>query len=558
MRVPLRLLLIASLLVGSTWAPGPAVAKGPGDDPPGGPASGAAAEDPAPPPEAAPPEGAPPDAELPEGVPPLPGLPPAVAPPATTAETRPPAAAPAPGAAPDAVDGPAPAAAEEDVVVLGNGSEWRGRIVFEDDTCVEVETVSEAGAVHRVTLPRARIATVRRARLQPGAPTPGVTDEGDAWFLLRADGRIVGWRNVRVARVVSARLTGWRLEEELLEFAQGRHLPATRTRRVEVVDDDFAPRLLDYRETTAGEDVGGARYERHVSGEVHDGVWHLFVSGTGEARQRTLEVPAGARGPLAWREHLRRTEPRKIGLVAVTVLDAASEGLAQAEIGFVSVGTAADEVHTVRDGRRLVSRFDPEGAVVSEEIAEGLVAVPSTHRRCLAAEAGGEGEEPPPEAAAVAADPGSIVHLAEVGLAFDRPDRTWVWTPRLVDASRTDARLLGLLEDARNLLEVRVEWHPAEGRPEGDRAQALRAWLLTRLREKAPDLAELPAGAPPAMPGALRLDVVATRRGQRVRAIALVVERPRGLVVLLCTGPESAWSEGRVALERFLSSLRLL
>ena len=175
----------------------------------------------------------------------------------------------------------------------------------------------------------------------------------------------------------------------------------------------------------------------------------------------------------------------------------------------------------------------------------------------MAAEAG-EAVGPEDVDADVATDPGTIVHLPDVGLAFDRPDASWEWRPAVVDASRTGWRQLGLLAEPRRLLYAHVEWHP-----EGDGAPAPadeKAWLLRRLRTQAPDLVELPTGDVPTIPGATRMDLVGTitRRSERVRTIALMVRRPRGLVVILAAGPESGWAGASDDLERFLRSLRLL
>ncbi|MGE0192095.1 MAG: hypothetical protein AB7T63_08640 [Planctomycetota bacterium] len=545
-----RLVLLWALLAVCVLLGGPPQARA-GDDPPPVPADD-------PPPDAPPVEDPPvedppveepadPPIETPSGgeEPPLPtaGLPPENEVPDGPPVAEPPVAEP-----------PAPAVAE-DVVVLTNGSEWRGRICRESDDEVELESVGESGSIQRVTLPRVRIAEIRRAPRDGDAPAAGVSDEDDAWFLLQAEGRVVGWRNVRIARVTSSRFTGWRMEEEILELSQGRHLPATRTRRVEVVDEAFRPRLFDYRESTEGE--GADRYERRVTGEVREGVWHVFASQDGDTRTREVALPEGARGLLAWRESMRRAQPRRIGLEDGLLVDPAAEGIVPFQAGFVSTGTGADEWHRVREGRRLVSRFDAAGKAVSEEIAEGLVARPSSSRRCLAAEAG-EAIGPDDAAADVGTDPGTIVHLPDVGLAFDRPDASWEWRPSVVDASRTGWRQLGLLAEPRRLLYAHVEWHPAgDGAPApGDE----KAWLLRRLRTQAPDLVELPTGLVPTIPGALRLDLVGTitRRSERVRTIALMVPRPRGLVVILAAGPESGWAQGSEELERFLQTLRLL
>ncbi len=482
----------------------------------------------------------PPDDDLPDDLPPLPA---------------PPSAPPSPS------DPPASAAEEprdvapplaEDVVVLTNGSEWRGRICRETEREIEIEAVGRSGSVQRVSLPRARIAEVRRAPRDGAEPVLGAREESEEWFLLHAEGRIVGWRRVSVTRVRSSQFSGWRLEEEILEFAQGRHLPETRTRRLEVIDDEFVPRLIEYREASEAE--GSRGYERLVSGEVENGVWRLVATGDGETRRRNVDIPPGARGALAWREWMRRATPRAIGLFDAHLVDPAAEGLTPLQIGFVSAGSTA-EWHRVVGGRRLVGRFDAKGEAPYEEIAEGLIARPSTSRRCLAAEAGETiGAE---ERAEVAADPTRIVHVAEIGLAFDRPTESWSWKADLVDASRTGWRRIGLLTEKRRLIDVRVEWHPeGEGAPVevADRA----AWLVTRLRTRCPDLVELPAGPPPVIPGAQRLDFVGTLHGERLRTIVVWIARPRGLIVLIGAGPERSWAEDSAELERFLQSVRLL
>src|SRR5437867_2935472 len=102
-------------------------------------------------------------------------------------------------------------AVAEDVLVLKNGREARGKILEDTDTGVKLDI---GGGT--LFYPRAQISEVRRGAAEtpvktaPKAPQP--VDARDEHSLLYDDGRRVGTRACRVARTSS----GWRFDEEIV------------------------------------------------------------------------------------------------------------------------------------------------------------------------------------------------------------------------------------------------------------------------------------------------------------------------------------------------------
>ena len=475
---------------------------------------------------------------LPAGLPPLPGAPE----PAPQPE-------PQPAAAPD-----------QDVVVLNNGSRWRGRVVRDDAEGVVLETTSASGAVRTMRIARSDLAAVERATRRQEAPS-GTQLVRDEWFLLHAEGKVVGWRHLSVARIQASELRGWRMEEEVFEFGKGRHLPPTRTRLVETATERFEPRLIVFSETTEAQDQFDGT-QRKVSGQVQDGVWRVASTRGGKTSGREVAVPRGARGPLAAREGVLRRRPRKIGLETVALIDPHQERVVDAQVGFVSVGgrgDLGDELHWVREGQRRVAHYGSNFRTLREELAEGLVATPSTERRCLAAEANPNGDPAAPRAeAAITQAPGEglTVRLPRAGLAFRRPDSTWQWSANLKGGGSGSWHALGLLRSSLQLSDVRMEWHPGP-LDEREGRRSVGRWLYGHLKRVAPDVQFLRSQGAVSVPGAYRFDLRATVRGERLRTVAMIVERTGGFVVVLCACPERTWASDRVALEDLLASLRL-
>ncbi|MDA1196150.1 MAG: hypothetical protein O2894_13345 [Planctomycetota bacterium] len=446
----------------------------------------------------------------------------------------------------------------EDVIVHVNGSVWSGRILQESSEEVVLERVSKSGGVGRITFSRDDIRVIRRGSPQTEAAAEGgprlVREE---WFLLRSAGRIVGPRHLELLALRLRGEPGFRIEEALEYFAQGPQLPATRTQRTEEVDQRFLPRLLAYREEgDASRERGGReRYARSVAGRVRDGTWIGASSRGGENTRCEVVLPPGARGPLGTREHLLRM-PRRVGLLDLRVLDPEREELVTVRAGFTSVTEdpagrrPGHEFHWEQGSTRLISYFDRAQHAVLERIAEGIEALPVSREQ---AEAASE------QAARAGADPDvRDVRLPEAGIEFTAPGPLWTWTEQSGSPGNTGWRVLGRLANPVLVTDVRVEWHPEETTSEVD-PQAVEAWLLRCLRAVSPDIAvHQPRRELTGLELAWQIGLEGTLRDERVRTVAVVVDRPGGRVVLLLAGPAGAWEQVQPAVAQFVRSIRLL
>lgn len=446
---------------------------------------------------------------------------------------------------------------QEDVVVLKSGVIWSGRVIQEDAKVVVLETTSSNGGLGRITFDRAEVKTIRHGRSSEAAVRGGPRRIRDEWFLLRSGGGIVGTRHLELWSDRMKAGPGFRIEETIDIFSQGAHLPATMTKRTELVDLRFYPRLIAYREVgEAGKGSGGPkRYERNISGNVVDGVWRASDFGGGRAERIQLTLPDGARGRLGFREYLLRL-PRAVRLIDANLLDPEVMALVTVRAGFTSVTADSNrkrpghEFHWEEGDLRLISYFHEDTRPVEEEIANGVMALPVTREQAEAASADA-GSQPKKEG-------GNEVTLPEPGIAFTPPGPIWRWHPELASPGNTGWRRLGRLENRVSLADARLEWHPRTDRSETD-ARAAEAWLMRRLRGASPDLkVVVPRRPMQGIEGAWRLECAGTLKKERIRTIAVVVDRPAGRVVLLLAVPASAREQVAPALERLLSSIRLL
>jgi hypothetical protein len=505
-------------------------------------ASPAFADDPLPPaeqpaaePAAEPPEGAPPEDAAPQ---PEEGQP----------EKAPEEATEAPAETP-----------EQDTVRLKSGVVWHGRVVQEDDKLVVLERISRSGGIGRITFDRAEVAGVRRGGGATDRPRGGPRLIRGEWFLLRSAGRIIGTRHLELWSDRTKAGPGFRIEETVRFFAQGPHLPATWTKRTEVVDLRFFPRLVAYREVGEGGEGGSGprRYERNISGDVVDGVWSGFAFDGGRGQRCEVHIGTGTRGRLGLREYLLRG-PREVALVDARIIEPALKARIPVRAGFASVTPAAapgsgvkgHEFHWEEDGRRLISYFGEGVETLQEEIAEGVLAVPVSPEGAEAAES---------QAAGSGADPESReIQLPEAGIAFTAPDPIWNWQASLGSPGNTGWRTLGRMDNRVLLSDARVEWHPLMPGDSREPAQ-VESWLIGRLRGACRDLQVVDARRPlSGVDGAWRVTVQGTLKQESVRTIVVVVDRPRGRVVLLLAAPAAAWEQVQPALERFVSSIHPL
>jgi hypothetical protein len=458
--------------------------------------------------------------------------------------------------------GSVPASAD-DVVVLKNGSRLEGRIVSEDDVSLLLESGTGVSKTS-IRISRANVGSIERgASTDPSGPASPADKPRDEWSLLSSGGRVVGWRHVLVARTTAAG-GGWRIEESVRLFASAR-MPAVEVLRIEDVDARFLPRSFHYRERgEAGTAPGGApAYETVRQGDVEAGTWRASEREGGTARDVAVPLPAGAAGPLAAREALLRAEPRTAGLAQVLVVDPArpldgEHGLVRrVRAGFSSLGGvpagggAPQDVFRWEDGESVLdSRWAPglPPRCLSEQVAPGVVATAATQGQTEAAEAKAREEAT-----------GREVSVPEAGLALTLPGASWTaeLPPSRSDVSgpRAVARLSGRLLAA----DVRVEWDPkgAARKAPGDDGSAAEAALLERLRTVSPDLEVVEPRAPAASPpGAFRLLLSGTVRGERLKTLVLVADRGDARATLLASCPESAWADAKSSLESVLSSFR--
>ena len=458
-------------------------------------------------------------------------------------------------------------ARREDVLVFHSGKSWKGYVAEERDDVVIFDRYTAGGGSARLTVPRTKIRTIRRGKRLLDSPA-GSELLRDSWFLLRSDQGTIGTRHLMVIRVKTPRVDGYRLSETTYELPQGRHLPATETTTVEVVDRQFLPKLINYRERTVfkpGQESSERAFDRRVSGVVENGVWKKFSGVGGEMDRVDVKVPLDVRARLGHRENLLQQTPRTLGLSDKEVLDPHVEGLSEVRAGFVSISPRyrpgrrvksyrGDEFHWEQDGTRLISWFFEDSRPLREEVAQGVFAVPATEAQCRVA----MGEQ-----GAVKGDQTSALTLPECGLGFGMPGPLWTWKPKLAPASHTGWRVLGTMKNTIHVADIRIEWHPESAALRRTAAEA-EAWLLQRLRGLAPKLRVI---APrqrfsslvsEGVSDAWRMEVAGRLRGESVHTIIVVVDRGPGRVIMLCACPSTVLQQARPALERFVATLRVL
>jgi hypothetical protein len=459
-----------------------------------------------------------------------------------------------------------------DEVVLQSGKHFEGRITSEDAKAVVLSLPSETGC-GTMTIPREVIREIHRGTERgPLRPVAGIVD--DAWFLLQSGGRIVGTRRLVLRKARPGSEASWILEEHVVHLARGRHVPETRVDRSETVDLAFRPLFLDYREVGDGspDPVGPRGYTKEVLGPVKDGVWTARSpagggSEDGAPTDRTVMVPAGTRGRLGTRQDLLRS--RQVGVQTVVFLEASETGLVSARAGYTSIdqpdgrGGRFSEFVWEEGDQRLTWRLDGDGKILSEEVAEGVVALPATQKQI---EAAAKDSEPKavdplvalsPTAAPTPAETGPVA-LPEVGITFTPPGAAWKVEKPLATTTDVGWRVVARLSAPLLASDIRVEWDP-DAALAAPGAAAAEQRLLERLRTVCADLSVTDDRTPVAgVPGAWRIAVRGTLKGDMVRTIAVVVDRGPARILLLCACAESSWGSGGAALEAFVRSIRVL
>jgi hypothetical protein len=197
----------------------------------------------------------------------------------------------------------------EDVLILENGREARGRIVEETEAGVKLDF-----GAGKMFYAKKLIREIRRGTPDGAAaetpPLGEVADAREESALLYQDGRRVGTRVCRAAKTRE----GWRFEEEIV-FLDDKGVPEMQVRTTERSDAEFLPLAFQFRETA------GSDEHRMVAGEVRGGRLYVTVTKAGEKTQSDDALPAGARFPFAAREFFLRDAKALAGKLEAPVFD---------------------------------------------------------------------------------------------------------------------------------------------------------------------------------------------------------------------------------------------
>lgn len=204
----------------------------------------------------------------------------------------------------------AAAATAEDVIVLENGREARGRIVEETDAGISLDI---GGG--KMFYARKRIKEVRRDAPEPkpegpAAPEPAGEDSREEFSLLYQDGRRVGTRVFRAVKTPE----GFRFEEEAIFLDEKGH-PEVQVRTTERADLNLLPLSFQVREQS------GPSENKMTVGEVRGGRLYLTVTKAGEKSISDAVLPAGGRFACGARELFLRDGKALGGKLTAQVFD---------------------------------------------------------------------------------------------------------------------------------------------------------------------------------------------------------------------------------------------
>ncbi|MCG3135683.1 MAG: hypothetical protein HMLKMBBP_03415 [Planctomycetes bacterium] len=209
----------------------------------------------------------------------------------------------------------AASAAAEDVLVLENGREIRGRIVSETDAAVKIDI---GGGT--MTFKRAQIAEVKRenaglpeAAGAPVAPDADLTTVREEHAILYREGERAGVRVVRCRKEPD----GYLFEEERVWF-DAKGAAAREVRSSERCDLHFRPLSFQSRET---ETKDGKPVHRTLSGEFRSGRLFLLQAVDGDRLKWDEAVPPDPRLPLGARELFLRESTALAGVLDAQVFD---------------------------------------------------------------------------------------------------------------------------------------------------------------------------------------------------------------------------------------------
>lgn len=437
----------------------------------------------------------------------------------------------------------AASASADDVLVLENGREARGRIVEENDSGV---TLDLGGG--RMFYPRRMVKEVRRGAPTPateGAASSAAKPDGarEEHALLFRDGARAGTRALRASRTPAG---GWRFEEEVVLLDE-KGAPQTTIRTTEHANESFEPVSFQVRESEA---AGGARM---VAGEVRGGRIYVSLTRAGERTTKDDALPPGARFPLAARELFLRESVALAGKLEAPVYEP-REGrwrpTQYTEGGrkpVASGGRVADLRVVLRKRGETLEREWVDGEFVShmsELEGETLRAIGSTADVIARMRQGDTERVTGPDSA-----PRTRYADPERGWRIGKPDPSWTFEEPTV-------RGAGALLTVRNaglFATVDVMHDPAA--PTGVTIERAAESTQRVCRSVASDFRVVADGWIGEGPSRVHwFEATATTKGERTTTLAHVLVRKGKVYRLLAACPEGAFTALRPELEKILQS----
>jgi hypothetical protein len=437
------------------------------------------------------------------------------------------------------------AARAEDVVLLKNGREVRGKVVEERADAVKIDI---GGG--KITFRRDQIQEVRRQGTIEGATAdpsslgtePATRREEHA--LLYLDGERCGTRTLRSTKLPD----GWLFEEEVrLLDKEGAVRREVRT--TERDDLQLRPLSFQVRETEA-------EAHRTLSGEVRGGRVHLVEVKEGDKQRREVAAPEDLRFPFAARELFLRETRALSAQLDTPALDLATGvpcDLAYREGGTrplrLEERSLVARVVVRRFGDRLEREWiAPDGtAVLSELRGAGTLAIATT-RQAIERLRGGDVER------VTGPDSAARTRYADKarGWRVEKPDPTWTF-----EKPQTEG--VGALLVVRNEpLFASVDLMTDPDASPRVRAEDAAEALQRVCRAVAPDFRVLRDGWVDR--GGVRvywMEATATTKGEATHTLARVVVHGGKVYRLLAACPEAAFETLRADLEKVLDSFRV-
>ena len=431
----------------------------------------------------------------------------------------------------------------EDVVVLENGREARGRIVEDSDAGVKLEV---GGG--KMFYPRSKIREVRRDAAAPEAdagppPEPvAAADTREEYAVLYQDGRRVGARVLRCSKMAE----GFRFEEEVF-FLDANGVPEMQVRTTERSDANLLPLSFQTRETA------GASEHRMVVGEVRGGRLYETATKAGEKTVRDDALPQSARFPFAAREMFLRESKALGGKFDATIYDPRDRRWRSVSYSECGMKPLDENGKTVTVRVILRRRGDVvEREWIDEKLVARMTELNGESLRALASNVAVVGRLRDGDTERVTGPDSSARTQfidAEGGWRVGKPDPSWTFEQPAIRGS-------GALLSVRNTpLFASVDLLRDTAAPADVTIERAAESLQRLCRTVAPDFRVTSDGYKGE--GAARvywLEAAATTKGERTRTLAHVLVRGGKVYRLLAACPESVFEVARPDLEKILAS----